>query len=92
MRIGISFRDGNCVTSKLAVLNTDTIQGTNLVPIRINSVNNGILINSSDTISFTMTSVDPRDDNYIPCWLFQGSDGKTYPAVANSDGELLVDV
>jgi hypothetical protein len=86
-------RDGNFVPGKLACLNTDTVQGQHLVPIVINSSNNGIKINTVDTISFTMRAIDPRDDNYIGCWLFKSStDGLTYPAVANSSGELLIEM
>ena len=84
-------RDQNYIPAKLAVLNTDTVQGTNLVTIKIDPSTNGIKVNTVDTISFTMVPVDPRDENYVDCWLFQGSDGLTYPAVANADGELLID-
>ncbi len=77
---------------KLAVLNTDTVQGTHLVPISINPLNKAIKVNSVDTISFTMVPIDSRDANYVDCWLFQGGDGLTYPAVANADGELLIDM
>ncbi len=84
--------DQNFVRSKLAVLNTDTVQGTNLVRIKINPANNGLKVNTTDTISFTMTPIDPRDQNYRGCWLFVGDDGLTYPAVANSDGELLIEM
>lgn len=48
-------------------------------------------INTVDTISFTMIPIDPRDANYVSCWLFQGDDGLAYPAVANSSGELLIE-
>lgn len=85
-------RDENSVIGKLAVLNTDTVQGTNLVPIAIDESTGEVLVNQADSINFTMVPVDPRDENYATCWLFQGSDGLTYPAVANSDGELLVDM
>jgi hypothetical protein len=85
-------RDGNFSPGKLGVLNTDTVQGTNLVPIQINSSNNGIKVNVTDTISFPMRAIDPRDGNYVSCWLFKGSDGLTYPAVANSNGELLIEM
>lgn len=83
--------DQNFVRSKLAVLNTDTIQGTNLVRLKIDPSNNGLKISTTDTISFTMVPIDPRDANYRSCWLFQGDDGLTYPAVANSSGELLIE-
>ena len=85
-------RDENTITSKLAVLNTDTVQGTNLVKIKINPTTKRIFANITDTIAFTMTPVDPRDENYATCWLFQGTDGLTYPAVANASGEILIDL
>ncbi len=87
---GTTPRDGNTVASKLAVLNTDMIQGTHLVSIAISG--DRILVDSASTISFTMQPIDPRDDNYAACWLFQGTDGLTYPAVANASGALLVDI
>lgn len=84
-------RDQNNVTGKLACLNTDTVQGQHLVPIVVDS--NGVIqISEVATISFTMAPVDPKDQNYVNCWLFQGSNGLVYPAVATSDGKLLVDV
>lgn len=86
-----AIRDQNFIPSKLAVLNTDTVQGTNKVRLKINTSNNGLKVNTSATISFTMTPVDAQDENYINCWLFQGDDGLTYPAVATSDGELLIE-
>lgn len=85
-------KDQNYRPAKLAVLNTDTVQGTNLVTIKVNESNDGIKINTTATISFTMQPVTPQDENYVDCWLFQGSDGLLYPAVATSDGELLVDL
>ncbi len=63
-------RDGNNVPAKLAVLNTDTVQGTNLVPITIDGTNFGIQIDTTSTISFTMQPVDPRDPNYVDVWCF----------------------
>ena len=84
-------RDDNYIVPKFGVLNTDTVQGQNLVTIKIDS-NGGILCNTTDTISFTMRPVSPRNDNYLGVWLFQGLDGKTYPAVANASGELLVTI
>lgn len=86
-----AIRDQNRVTAKLAVLNTDTVQGTNKVRIAING-SDKILTDASASISFTMQPVDAHDDNYVGCWLFEGSDGLTYPAVATAAGRLLVDV
>lgn len=83
-------RDNNNVPAKLAVLNTDTVQGTNLVPISIDA--NGVIrTTDTATISFTMVPVDPKDENYVNCWLFEGTDGLTYPAVATASGRLLID-
>lgn len=84
--------DQNHYYSKLAVLNTDTVQGTNLIRLKINGSNNGIMADDSATISFTMIPVTPQDENYKDCWLFQGTDGQLYPAVATSTGKLLVDL
>lgn len=84
-------RDQNHIPGKLAVLNTDTVQGTNLVKIAINTSNHAIKVDELATISFTMVPIDSHDENYVDCWLFQGDDGLTYPAVATSDGELLID-
>lgn len=82
-------RDENNVPSKLACLNTDTEQGQNLVPIAITPA--GLIkINKTSTINFTMQPVDPKDENYVNCWLFEGPDGLTYPAVADEMGRLLI--
>lgn len=89
MALSAKNRDDNYVVPKLAVLNSDPIQGINLVPIQINS-NNQILCTTTDTISFIMIPVSPRSKNYLGCWLFKGLDGKTYPAVANASGALLI--
>ena len=83
-------RDQNYIPAKLAVLNTDTVQGQNLVPIQIDVTNN-IKVNNTATISFTMVPVTPEDKNYVRCWMFEGTDGNLYPAVATSVGELLID-
>lgn len=85
-----AIRDQNHVTSKLAVLNTDTVQGTHKVNIAIDG-SNKLMTSESATISFTMVPVDARDENYVNCWLFEGSDGLTYPAVATSTGQILID-
>jgi hypothetical protein len=85
-----AIRDQNFIPTKLAVLNTDSVQGTNLVRIKINESNNGLKINTTDTISFTMQPVTPQDQNYVDCWLFEGTDGLLYPAVVNASGELLI--
>ncbi len=82
-------RDNNNVPTKLAVLNTDTVQGTTLVPLAI-TADGRIMVNEMATISFTMQPIDPKDQNYVNCWLYEGTNGLTYPAVATADGELLI--
>lgn len=84
-------RDQNFVPGKLAVLNTDTVQGTTKVRIAVEESTGAMRVNDVDTISFTMVAIDPRDANYVECMTFVGQDGLTYPWVANSDGEVLVD-
>ena len=86
--MSVAPRDQNHIPSLLAVLNTDTVQGTTLVPLSIR--NGAVEVTTTDTISFTMQPVAPRDENYVTCWLFEGTNGLTYPAVANSDGHLLI--
>lgn len=83
--------DQNHVPTGLAVLNTDTVQGTNLVRIKVEESTGALMVNTTDTISFTMVPIDPKDDNYRNCLTFSGSDGLVYPWVANADGEVLVD-
>jgi hypothetical protein len=83
--------DSNFIPNVLACLNTDTVQGANMVQVQIDPITGGILTDPSSTISFTMNSVYPGDERYIGVWLFQGTDGKTYPAAATSAGALLID-
>lgn len=83
-----AIRDENHVPVWLGVLNTD---GTTLVPIKINSSNGGMAINTTDTISFTMTPIAPHDDNRVKALLAEGTDGEVYPVVVNSSGEVLID-
>lgn len=87
-----AIRDHNFVATKLAVLNTDTVQGTNKVRIQINASNGGVKLNTTATISFTMVPIDAQDENYVDCWLAVSSiDGLTYPIVATAEGEILMD-
>lgn len=83
-------RDGNNVPTKLACLYSDTVQGTNLVPLSI-TADGLIRINEVDVAAFTLQPVAPKDQNYVNVWLFEGTDGLTYPAVADEFGRLLVD-
>lgn len=86
-----ALKDVNSVASLMAVLNTDTVQGTNKVRIAVDPATNQIKTTTTATISFTMKPIDPKDENSVGLWLFQGLDGLPYPAVATSLGELLID-
>lgn len=86
-----AIRDQNFVPTLLAVLNTDAVQGTNLVRIKADA-NGGMMVDSAATISFTMVPIDPRDQNYVHCATFMGTDGLVYPWVATSAGAVLVDI
>jgi len=79
--------DQNHIRSKMGVLNTD---GRTLVTIKINESNGGMMINTIDTISFTMTPIAPRDENFNKVLLWQGTDGLAYPWVVNAQGQVLI--
>lgn len=88
-----AIQDQNWVFSKMAVLNTDTVQGTNLVRLVCNENNsNALKVDTMATISFTMVPIDERDENYRTCLTFTGSDGLLYPCVGTADGKLLIDL
>lgn len=84
-------RDNNRIPTALAVLNTDTVQGTNLVPIAIVESTGGMMVSTTDTISFTMEAIGEKDENYVNVLMWEGTDGLTYPWVATSNGEVLID-
>lgn len=86
-----AIRDQNHIPGRLAVLNTDTVQGTNKVRIRVNEADGAMFVSTQDSISFTMVPIDAQDENYVDCMTFVGSDGLVYPWVANSGGEVLID-
>ncbi len=85
-----AIRDENNTTAALACLNTDTVQGTNLVRIKINTSNDGMMVNSTDVASFTMVPIDEKDQNYINCMTWEGTDGLLYPWVADANGAVLI--
>ncbi len=81
-------RDHNFIPGKLGVLFTDP---SVTIPIGINSVTGGMLVNTVDTVQFTMTPVSPEDQNYVNCMLWVGTDGLTYPWVVDAIGAVLID-
>ena len=80
-------KDQNFVRSKLAVLNTD---GVTLIPIKVNELTGAMKVNTTDTISFVMSPISPKDENFKTCLMWVGTNGLTYPWVANASGEVLI--
>lgn len=79
--------DQNFVRAKMGILNTD---GVTLITIKVNESTGGMKVNTTDTISFTMTPIAPEDDNFNKVLLWQGTDGLTYPWVVDSEGKVLI--
>lgn len=68
------------------------LDGTTPVPIKINSSNLGFEMDTTHTIGFTPTPIDPRDANHQPFILAYGTDGQLYPLFADpATGAILVD-
>lgn len=76
--------------AKFGVLNTDTVQGQNLVSIKINDATKSMKVSTTATISFTMVPIDAKDENYVNCATWTGTDGLVYPWVVTSAGEVLI--
>ncbi len=83
-----AIRDQNFVTSGLAVLNTDSVQGANKIRVKIDSDSMKVTLTAS--IGFTMVPIDAEDENYVDCLTFVGSDGLVYPWVATASGAVLI--
>lgn len=81
--------DNNFVKAKLAILNTD---GKTLVPIKIKESSGGMLVSATAKIFFTMTPLAPSDDNFNKVMMWEGTDGKSYPFVADNNGAVLISV
>lgn len=90
--MSVALKDSSSVSSLIAVLNTDTVQGQHLVRLAVNPLNNAIKINTTAAISFVMKPLDSKDENSSQVWAFQGSDGQLYPAVGTATGALLVEL
>lgn len=81
-------RDQNHVPSALGVWCVD---GTTKIPIKINPLNNGMMIDTTSTISYTPVPIAPKDENFVNVLLFEGTDGLAYPWNVNADGAVLID-
>ena len=92
-----AIRDQNYVHSKLGVLFSD---GVTLVPIKINPANDGVMVNTTDTVDAAILALYdngkaiPRDANNIPAWSAQSDSDPSvsYPIFVDADGAILVDL
>jgi len=67
------------------------LDGTTPVPIQIDNSNGGVKIDTTHTLGFTPTPIDPRDANHSPFVLCYGDDGNVYPLFADpSTGAILM--
>lgn len=68
------------------------LDGVTPVPIVIGSVSGGVKVDTTHTIGFTPTPIDPRDANHVPFICALGDDGNVYPLFADpATGAVLVD-
>lgn len=92
-----AIRDQNFITSKLGVLFSD---GETLVPIAINSSNDGIKTNTTDVVDPSILALYeagkaiPRDANDVPALCAQSNTDANvvYPIFVDSDGAILIDM
>ena len=92
-----AIRDQNHVPSKLGVLFSD---GVTLVPIKIDSVTNAMMVNRTDVVDAAILALYaagkpiPRDSNNVPAWCGQSNTDATvsYPIFVDADGAVLVDI
>ncbi len=90
-------RDQNHVSAKMGVLFSD---GVTLVSIAINSTNDGMKVNTTDTVDpaiialYTNGKAIPRDENDVPAWCAQSDSDPlvVYPLFVDADGAVLVDM
>ncbi len=92
-----ALHDQNFVKAKLGVLFSD---GVTLVPIAINPSNDGMKINTVDSVSaqilalYNAGKAIPRDENDQPAWSAQSNTDSSvlYPIFVDADGAVLVDM
>lgn len=88
--------DQNAVKAKLGILFSD---GITLVPIAINPIGNGVMVNTTDTVSsailalYTAGKAIPRDANNQPAWCGQSSTNSAviYPIFVDANGAVLIE-
>lgn len=92
-----AIRDQNFVKSKLGVLFSD---GETLVPIAINSSNDGVKTNVTDTVDpailalYAAGKAIPRDANDVPALCAQSNTDENveFPVFVDADGAILIDM
>lgn len=92
-----ALRDQNHVKSRLGVLFSD---GETLIPIKINSSNDGMIINTTDSVDpgilalYEAGKPIPRDTNGVPAWSAQSDSDPNveFPLFVDADGAVLVDL
>ena len=82
-------RDDNHIPVRMGVLCTD---GITTIPIAIDESTGSMRVNTVDVISAPWPSISPRDENYVDCMMFKGTDGLTYPWAVDADGMVLIDM
>lgn len=80
--------DQNFVKAKMGVLCTD---GVTPIPIAINPLTGGMMVDSVSVITYNPTNIAPRDNNHQPVWLGKSSvDGRALPINVNASGAVLI--
>lgn len=81
-------RDQNHIFAKMGVWCVD---GITPIPIAINPVGGGIMVDSVSTISYNPADIAPRDGDYQTVWLGQSSTSNSVlPINVNALGAVLI--
>ena len=74
------------------MLGVSYVDGTTLVPIQIDSSNNGIVVDRVNTFSGTINTNALRDSNHVPVLMAENSvDGTLIPVYVNpTTGGILI--
>ncbi len=92
-----AIHDQNNIKAKLGVLFSD---GVTLIPIAIDSSNNGLKTNEMDVVDASILALYengksiPRDANNQPAWCGQSNTDSSvvYPVFVDTSGAVLIDV
>ncbi len=81
-------RDNNHVPAKLGVWCVD---GITTIPITINPLSGGFMVDTTSTISYTPTDIDPEDENFVNVLMAEDENGRPRPINVNIDGAILIE-